>query len=77
MWTAPVSVDKPGLSLDCCRSHGQTPASCRGAFERLGTDAAQMAVTAGSVVEHLDVIEDVGPGHIPGFIDAFTDPFLF
>jgi hypothetical protein len=36
-----------------------------------------MAVTAGSVVEHLNVIEDIGAGQIPGFVDAFTDPFLF
>lgn len=36
-----------------------------------------MAVTAGSVVEHLNVIEDVGPGQFPGFVDAFADPFFF
>ena len=63
-WTAAGLVDK-------------IPASCRGAFERLGTDAAQMAVTAGSVVEHLNVIEDVGSGQISGFVDAFADTFLF
>lgn len=30
--------------LDFCRSRGHIPASCRGAFERLGTDAAQTAM---------------------------------
>lgn len=46
--------------VDCSRSGRQTPASSRGAFERLGADAAQMAVAAGSVVERLDVVEDIG-----------------
>lgn len=32
---------------------------------------------AGSIVKDLYVIEDVGPGQIPGFVDAFADPFLF
>ena len=29
-----------------------------------------MAVTAGSIVKHLDVIEDVGAGELAGFVDA-------
>lgn len=45
--------------LECSRSSRQTPASSRGAFKRLGTDAAKMAVAAGSVVERLDVVEDI------------------
>lgn len=47
------------LRLECSRSSRQTPASSRGAFKRLGTDAAKMAVAAGSVVERLDVVEDI------------------
>ena len=35
-----------------------------------------MAVTAGSVLGHLNVVEDMGPGQIPGFVDAFADSFL-
>lgn len=31
----------------------------------------------GPVVEHFNVIEDIGPGQIPGFIDTFSDPFFF
>ena len=31
----------------------------------------------GPVVEHFNVIEDIGPGQIPGFIDAFSDPLFF
>ena len=46
--------------LECSRSSRQTPTSSRGAFKRLGTDAAKMAVAAGSVVERLDVVEDIG-----------------
>ncbi|AGN88302.1 hypothetical protein H650_00340 (plasmid) [Enterobacter sp. R4-368] len=36
-----------------------------------------MAVAPGPVVEHFNVIEDIGPGQIPGFIDALSDPFFF
>lgn len=31
----------------------------------------------GPVVEHFDVIEDIRPGQIPGFIDTFSDPLFF
>ena len=31
----------------------------------------------GPVVEHFNVIEDIGPGQIPGFIDAFSDALFF
>lgn len=46
--------------LDGPRFRGQSRASSRSAFERLGTDAAEMAVAAGSVVERLDIVEDIG-----------------
>jgi hypothetical protein len=38
---------------------------------------AQIAVPPGPIVKDSDVIEGVGPGQIPGFIDAFADSFLF
>lgn len=28
-------------------------------------------------VEHFNVIEDIRPGHILGYIDAFPDPYFF
>lgn len=34
-------------------------------------------MTPGPVVEDFNVIEDIGPGQIPGFIDTFSDPFFF
>lgn len=34
-------------------------------------------MTAGSIVEHLDVVEDIGSGELAGFVDSFLDPFLF
>lgn len=40
----------------------------------LGIDAAQMAVSARSIVEHLDVIEDVGLREIACFVDTLFDP---
>jgi hypothetical protein len=36
-----------------------------------------MTVAPGPVIEDFNVIEYIGPGQIPGFIDAFTDPFFF
>jgi hypothetical protein len=35
-----------------------------------------MAVAAGSVVEDLDIIEDVSSGEVAGFIDAFLNALL-
>ena len=35
-----------------------------------------MAVAAGSIVEHLDVIEDVGAGELAGFVDALAHAFF-
>ena len=49
----------------------------RGLFKDLRTDAAEMTVPPGPDIEHFNVIEDIGPGHIPGFIDAFSDRSFF
>lgn len=57
--------------LDGPRFRGQSRASSRSAFERLGTDAAEMAVAAGSVVERLDIVEDIGARQGAGLVDAF------
>ena len=62
--------------MDCSRSSRQTSASSRGAFKRLGADAAKMAVAAGSVVERFDVVEDIGARQIPSLVDALLDAFL-
>lgn len=45
--------------MECSRSSRKPPASSRGAFKRLWTDAAKMAVAAGSVVERLNIVEDI------------------
>ena len=34
-------------------------------------------MTPSPVVEHLDVVKDIGPCHIPGFVDAFADALFF
>lgn len=36
-----------------------------------------MAVVPGSIVKDFDVVEDIRPGQISGFLDAFADAFLF
>jgi len=36
-----------------------------------------MIVAPGPVVEYFNVMEDIRLGQIPGFIDAFSDPFFF
>jgi hypothetical protein len=35
-----------------------------------------MGVAAGSVVEDLDRVEDIGSSEIPGFVDALSDALL-
>lgn len=32
-----------------------------------------MTVAPGTVVKDLDVVKNIGPGHVSGFIDAFAD----
>ncbi len=36
-----------------------------------------MTVAPGPVVEHFNVIEDIRPGQISSFIDAFSDTLFF
>ncbi len=48
----------------------------RGLLEGLGTDAAQMTVAAVTVVEHFNIIEDIGAGYVLGLVDAFTNPLF-
>lgn len=36
-----------------------------------------MTVTPDQVVEHYNVIEDIGPGQIPGFVYSIPDAFFF
>ena len=55
----------------------QILSSRRGLFKGLRTDAAEMTVALGRVIEDFNVIEDISPGQIPGFIDAFSNPFFF
>lgn len=57
--------------MDCTHAHRQILFSGRGLFESLRTDAARMAVAAGPVVEHLEVIEDIHRDHISGFYIRF------
>ena len=50
------------LQLDLPRNRGQGVASRRSPFKGLGTDAAQVIVATGSIVERVEVVEDVGTG---------------
>ncbi|KEL82479.1 putative transcription initiation factor TFIID subunit 8 [Citrobacter freundii] len=36
-----------------------------------------MTVAPGPVVEHFNVIEDIRPGQIPGFVYSLPDTFFF
>ncbi len=36
-----------------------------------------MTVATLSIVEDLDVVEDIDTGQVTGFVDAFADAFLF
>jgi hypothetical protein len=59
--------------VDFPRFGGQFRASRRGAFEHVGADAAQVTVAAGSIVEHLQVIEDIGVRQVKCFVGPFLD----
>lgn len=48
-----------------------------GLFKGLRTDAAEMTVAPGPVVEHFNVIEDIRPGQIPSFVYSLPDTFFF
>ena len=75
--TDPIQLDSYNQPMDCPHDNRQILSSRRGLLEGLRTDAAEMTVAPGPVVEHFNVIEDIRPGQIPGFIDAFSDPFFF
>lgn len=63
--------------VECPRSGRHFLSSRRGLFEGLETDASEMTVAPGPVVEHFNVIEDIRPGHVPGFIYSLSDTFFF
>ncbi len=55
----------------------QILSSRRDLFKGPRTNAGEMTVAPGPVIEDFNVIEDIGPGQIPDFMDAFSDPFFF
>ncbi len=76
-WQAPSIVDNFELLLDCPQNHRYFRASFWGKFKCLGTDPTKMAISAGTIVEHLDVVKYIWPGEIPGFVNTFSDALLF
>ena len=46
-------------------------------FKSLGTDPTQMAVSACTVVEHFNIIEDIGAGQIASLVESLSYPLLF
>ena len=62
--------------LDFPRYRRHAGASRRGLFEGLGTDPAQVAVAASSIVEDLDVVEHIGARELAGLVDPFANAFL-
>ncbi|EDT8850862.1 hypothetical protein XZ53_004279 [Salmonella enterica subsp. enterica] len=48
--------------VDCPHARRQILSSRLGLFEGLRTDAAEVTVAPGPVVEHFNVIEDIRPG---------------
>lgn len=46
-------------------------------FKGLGAGTTQMGVAPSPIAEDFDVVEDIGPGQISGFVDPFADAFVF
>jgi len=63
--------------VDFPRNGRHAGVSRRGELERLGTDATEMAMAASSIVEDLDVVENVGPRELAGLVNPFANAFLF
>ncbi len=74
-YEAPLAFEAMQI-VDFPRNRGHPAASRRGLLEGLGTDPAEMTVAAGSIVEDLDVVEDVGPRQLARLVDAFADALL-
>ena len=51
-------------------------ARCVSRFELLGTQTAEMTVTARPIVERLDVVGYVGDRQLPVLVDLFLDPLF-
>lgn len=50
--------------------------SRRGLFEGLWTDTTKVAVALHSVIQHFNVMEDIGTGQFAGFVDPFSDTLI-
>ena len=55
------------------RVSGHCPASQLGCLKGLGADATEMTVATSSIIEHLDVVEDICAGHFPRFVYPLFD----
>ncbi len=63
--TESISLNSSSVAMivrDQARSCGQLEAAVCDDFKRLGTDAAEMAMASGSIVERLDVVGHGAPG---------------
>jgi hypothetical protein len=49
---------------------------CRHGFKHLQTDTAEMAVSAGAMIEQFPVFVDLSSSHLTSLIDALRDPLL-
>ncbi|VEA72581.1 Uncharacterised protein [Serratia rubidaea] len=59
--------------MDWPHDSRQTLSSRRGLFKGLRTDAAEVTVAPGPVIEDFNVIEDIGLGQIPGFVYSLSE----
>lgn len=62
--------------MDYPRSGRRLPRSRCDAFEPLWTDAAEMGVATVSVIEDLNIVEDIGSGEVSGLVDALSKMLL-
>jgi hypothetical protein len=63
--------------MDLPHACRQNPVLTTRPVQRPPTDATEVAVASVTVVEHFNVIENIRPGHVPGFVYSLPDTFFF
>jgi hypothetical protein len=74
--TCPPVCRQPVGGLDLTRSCGHRRGSASGLVEGHGADPSEVAVAPPSIVKHFNIVEQVSPCLVAGFVDSLSNAFL-